>query len=280
MNAVTPTPELINAKSIRTDGGTQSRAQLYANVVTEYIDALAAGAAFPPVIAFFDGSDYWLADGFHRHAAYMGLGRAEIPVDVRQGTRRDATLFSVGANASHGLRRTNDDKRRAVMVLLNDPEWSKWSDREISRAAAVGNKFVGDMRRSLCPEHSDEPRTYTNKHGTTSTMNTANIGSGQRPAAPLDERRFRNEYEDREGQGYPSPPSFRDPEPEYRPPAPKVMNPKALWVWGRIKDFEREGILRQDPAKLLTDMTEPMRADMRRFLPEVVGFLTAMEKSQ
>lgn len=60
----------------------------------------------------------------------------------------------------------------------------------------------------------------------------------------------------------------------------KVMNPKALWVWGRIKDFEREGILRQDPAKLLTDMTEPMRADMRRFLPEVVGFLTAMEKSQ
>lgn len=60
----------------------------------------------------------------------------------------------------------------------------------------------------------------------------------------------------------------------------KVMNPKALWVWGRIKDFEREGILRQDPAKLLTDMTEPMRADVRRFLPEVVGFLTAMEKSQ
>lgn len=60
----------------------------------------------------------------------------------------------------------------------------------------------------------------------------------------------------------------------------KVMNPKSLWVWGRIKDFEREGILRQDPAKLLTDMTDPMRADMRRFLPEVVGFLTAMEKSQ
>lgn len=65
-----------------------------------------------------------------------------------------------------------------------------------------------------------------------------------------------------------------------QPLHPKVMNPKALWVWGRIKDFEREGILRQDPAKLLADMTEPMRADVRRFLPEVVGFLTAMEKSQ
>lgn len=60
----------------------------------------------------------------------------------------------------------------------------------------------------------------------------------------------------------------------------KVMNPKALWVWGRIKDFEREGVLRQDPAKILNDMTEPMRADVRRFLPEVVGFLTAMEQSQ
>jgi branched-chain amino acid transport system substrate-binding protein len=43
----------------------------------------------------------------------------------------DAILYSVGANEMHGLRHTNEDKRRAVLTLLNDPGWSKWSDPEI-----------------------------------------------------------------------------------------------------------------------------------------------------
>lgn len=61
-------------------------------------------------------------------------------------------------------------------------------------------------------------------------------------------------------------------------PAQKMMNPKALWVWGRIKDFERDGVLFQDPETLLAEMTEPMRADMRRLLPSVAAFLSDMEK--
>jgi len=39
-----------------------------------------------------------------------------------------------------------------------------------------GNKFVGDIRRSLPIKGSDEPRTYTTPHGTVATMNTGNIG--------------------------------------------------------------------------------------------------------
>lgn len=64
-----------------------------------------------------------------------------------------------------------------------------------------------------------------------------------------------------------------------RPTAQKVMNPKALWLWGRLKDFEREGVLRQDPSDLLNEMTEPMRADVRRSLPAVVAFLSDLENS-
>jgi hypothetical protein len=37
-------------------------------------------------------------------------------------------LHSAGANAMHGLRRTNADKRRTVMLLLQDEEWAAWSD--------------------------------------------------------------------------------------------------------------------------------------------------------
>lgn len=57
----------------------------------------------------------------------------------------------------------------------------------------------------------------------------------------------------------------------------KVMNPKALWIWGRLKDFERDGILCADPDELLTEMTEPMRAEVRRLLPLVREFIEDME---
>ncbi len=64
-----------------------------------------------------------------------------------------------------------------------------------------------------------------------------------------------------------------------RPAPQKMMDPKALWVWGRLKDFEREGILSSDPAHLLSEMTDPMRADVRRLLPLVRGFIEDMEVS-
>lgn len=62
-----------------------------------------------------------------------------------------------------------------------------------------------------------------------------------------------------------------------RPATKKVMNPKALWLWGRIKDFEREGVLRQEPCELFSEMTEPMKAEVRSALPAVIAFLTDLE---
>lgn len=64
-----------------------------------------------------------------------------------------------------------------------------------------------------------------------------------------------------------------------RPKPERVMNPKALWLWGRLKDFERDGVLDADPAHLLSEMTEPMRADVWRLLPRVRAFLEEMEAS-
>lgn len=98
---------------------------------------------------------------------------------------RDAILYACGANSTHGLKRTNADKRRAVMALLKDEEWGKWSDREIARRCGVDNSFASRVRRELVTvdEPQSEPRTYTTRHGTEATMKTANIGKaspGQR----------------------------------------------------------------------------------------------------
>ena len=113
---------------IKIDGATQSRAALNWAIVQEYSEAMRSGSMFPPVDVYHDGENYWLADGFHRVHAAKDVG---LPVDaiVHQDTRRDAVLHSVGANAAHGLMRTNADKHRAVEVLLKDAEWVQWSDR-------------------------------------------------------------------------------------------------------------------------------------------------------
>lgn len=62
-------------------------------------------------------------------------------------------------------------------------------------------------------------------------------------------------------------------------PAPKQMNQTALWLWGRVKDFERMGVLSHPAAFLVSEMTEPMRADMRRMVPQVRAFLEQTESS-
>ena len=100
-------------------------------VVADYAEAMEAGAKFPPITAYFDGTAYWLADGFHRVAAARKVGATSIAAEVHEGGKRDAILAAVGVNANHGLRRTMADKRRAILAMLRDPDWTKWSDREI-----------------------------------------------------------------------------------------------------------------------------------------------------
>jgi DNA adenine methylase len=161
---------------ICTDGGTQSRARLDDQTIGEYAEAMDAGVAFPSVLVFYDGESYWLADGFHRVAAAKRLEWTDIAVEIRAGHRRDAVLYSVGTNATHGLRRTNADKHRAVETLLRDEEWSQWSDREIARRCGVSNDFVSRLRKSICHRMTDSNRMVQRK-GKMYSLDTTRIGS-------------------------------------------------------------------------------------------------------
>ncbi|MDX0610876.1 hypothetical protein [Sinorhizobium medicae] len=59
-----------------------------------------------------------------------------------------------------------------------------------------------------------------------------------------------------------------------------IVADDALWLWGRLRDFERQGYFSKDPSTLLNGMTDPMRADVRRLLPRVLLFLERMEKQK
>ncbi|WP_201789103.1 hypothetical protein [Scytonema hofmannii] len=161
--------------AIRRDGGTQPRVAVDRAIAEEYAQARRDGAELPPVVVFYDGQSYWLGDGFHRVEAEEIVGSDHVLADIRQGTRRDAILYSVGANATHGLRRTNADKKRAVQTLLKDEEWTKWGNREIARRAGVDEKTVRNLRAELSADFPQMSKTVQ-RGGTTYTQQTTNIG--------------------------------------------------------------------------------------------------------
>lgn len=155
--------QAISLDLIRTDGGTQMRFALDDEVCTDYRDKWLAGIEFDPVEVFHDGSAYWLADGFHRFFGARQAERSSIPCRIHQGTNREAILFAAGANAGHGLRRTNIDKRMAVTALLKDEEWVQWSDKKIADQAAVSDMLVRDVRKQLQDSCSSNAAKAANK---------------------------------------------------------------------------------------------------------------------
>jgi uncharacterized ParB-like nuclease family protein len=135
------------------------------STVASYAEDMKAGATFPPIKVYHDGAQYHLADGFHRVEAARQIGVETILAEVEQGTSRGAILAACAANATHGLRRTNEDKRRAIMAMLQDPEWAIWSDRAIAKACAVDHKSVAKVRRELTAPKGGEIPTPAKEHG-------------------------------------------------------------------------------------------------------------------
>jgi hypothetical protein len=168
----------LEISKIRLDGGTQPRASTVAEAVYEYADDMKAGDQFPAIKVFFDGEDYWLADGFHRVKAALENKYTEINADIMAGTLRDAKLYAfTQANRKQGMRHTREDKRYAAKLLLLDEEWGKWGDREIARRVGLSPSTVGLIRKESTVQIGQlKQRQYT-RNGKTQVMNTSEIGS-------------------------------------------------------------------------------------------------------
>ena len=150
-------------------------------VVLDYQAVYERGGNMPPITLFFDGERYWLGDGFHRVESRLRASNGNInptiDAEVQRGTQRDALLHALKANGSHGLRRSNADKRRVVETMLRDDEWVTWSNRKVAEHCGVSDPFAGKIReelglpepegrvgidgrtREVPPEPAAEPRT-------------------------------------------------------------------------------------------------------------------------
>ena len=150
-------------EKIRTDGDVQSRERISDEYVDELADLIKAGTKLPPIDVYNDGTDIWVSDGFHRLHAHLKANKRTIRCDVKKGTKAAAMLASCAANQSHGLRRTNADKRRSVELTLKlQPGWS---DQAIANHAGV---HVNTFAKATEGRPSGEERTErTQRQGET-----------------------------------------------------------------------------------------------------------------
>lgn len=128
-------------------GGTQTRLKTNDDAVESYADEMMRGTVFPPISVYFDGTTYWLADGFHRFLARKRNGATTISAEVQPGGRTEALRHALGANATNGVYRTNGDKRNAVEIALE--EWPEQANTVLAELCKVSVELVRTCRQQM-----------------------------------------------------------------------------------------------------------------------------------
>lgn len=136
-------------KDLKLDHQFQARSRLNEGVVKDYETVLAGGGVFPPIQIVKTTNELIVVDGFHRLQAFKSQGRDRIDAEVFEGDHSLALKMAIGANQTHGLRRSNEDKQRAVQMALDDFELAIASDRELADLCGVSPPLVASIRARL-----------------------------------------------------------------------------------------------------------------------------------
>lgn len=142
-------PAQIPLKLISRDTALQIRCANDQDQIDNLVSAIEEGVKLPPVDLFLSISPngypiYNIGDGWHRILAHQTMDKETILANVHRGDRKDALKFALGANSTHGLRRTNKDKRRAVEIATG--EFPQLSDRQLAEICKVDHKTVARYR--------------------------------------------------------------------------------------------------------------------------------------
>ncbi len=124
----------------------------------------------------------------------MALPGEAIGCNVFQGTLQDAQWHSYSVNKAHGIRRTNEDKERAVNLALAHPAAEGKSNVQIAEHCGVSEITVrrhrkkldgtSTMSKSASDITSEIPKSCPRKGRDGRTINTARIGKTKRAKTP------------------------------------------------------------------------------------------------
>lgn len=167
------------------------RASIRDDIVDAYAQNYREKRPMPPVVVFWDGKTYFLADGSHRCHAIAQIGRKAIEAEVRKGTYEDALQYALQANCAHGLQRSNADKRKCISVAIQ--QWPKDSNNSIAKRCDVDDKTVKDVRDELEAEQvvakepvrvSSSGRSVAAQHVTKNPVRKSELEPATKPTEP------------------------------------------------------------------------------------------------
>lgn len=123
--------------------------ELREDVIDDYVRKFLEGRE-PPALRVMRVDDVnFVTNGNYRATAARRAGRPALLCEVHVGSWAAAVLAAAGANAENGVHRTQADRRRAVELLLRNPELCGMSSRGAGRAADVSHALVSNMRRQF-----------------------------------------------------------------------------------------------------------------------------------
>jgi len=101
-----------------------------------------------PLIAYNVDGKLYLADGYHRYAAARYAGLQEIPIEIREGTFRDALECTLTVNASSRIKPLTLRERTHGCCLMLEI-WTERSDRWIAEDMGVNHETVRGLRETM-----------------------------------------------------------------------------------------------------------------------------------
>ncbi|MBK8202508.1 MAG: ParB N-terminal domain-containing protein [Bdellovibrionales bacterium] len=96
--------------------------------IEHYAECLKNGDILPPIVVFKKDSRFILASGHLRFEAHKLIEAIEIDVIVKEGSDHERIIESIESNSKHGLRLTNEEKRKCIKYFLSHPETRNWGD--------------------------------------------------------------------------------------------------------------------------------------------------------
>lgn len=135
--------------------GLQTRVALDEATVQDYTEAMKSGVEFPPVVVFREGVKYYLADGFHRVEAITRTGNDWVKANIVDGGYAEALKYALLANADHGLRRSNADKRHALEMAWENRELlfgGEPSNALLAKSCGISERTVASFRAEVAPQ--------------------------------------------------------------------------------------------------------------------------------
>ena len=227
----------------------------------------------PPVTVFEVDGRWLLADGFHRHAAAVMLGRRCDPAEVRQGTFTEALDFVVEVNLFHGLPLTRAERRRAVEIKLRLHH--DWSDRRLAEELGVSRELVAKTRRSLI-ERGQVPEQPRAGRGRRQDLRLGRSAQGPERAAAQGQadRAAGRPARSRRPRERPAPLGRRDDPaaPAAKPPRDDGHNASPTPPWEARR---RKAVALSDPVPSAAPTIDEMLALMAKQIMEVITWTQA-----